>query len=140
MMRGRGFATQSERPVFHLDSHRRPSISGLAVILACFGLAVLASAVPAVGEHPAALSSIAKIRQLKAGKHDAVDVHIRAVVTYYDTVAPNLFVLDQGEGIWVDLRGSVAKPPVAGDVLDLHKQKKNRNSPNKARPQRTVVG
>jgi len=39
-------------------------------------------------------------------------------VTYYDSVAPNLFVQDSTAGIWVDVAGA-ANPPKPGQRIDL---------------------
>jgi diguanylate cyclase (GGDEF)-like protein/PAS domain S-box-containing protein len=61
-------------------------------------------------------------------------------VTYYDTVAPNLFVQDSTGGIWVDLRKSKAKPPLLGEVLDLRGTVGNGFSPDIENPVWTVTG
>lgn len=80
-------------------------------------LAVIAPAVLA----STTLHSVGAIRHLRA--EDAKrqpPVHLRAVVTYYDTVAPNLFVQDSTGGIWVDLRKSKAPAPKPGQLLDIY--------------------
>ena len=63
------------------------------------------TAIPAISQAPGftELTTIRQIRHLKASTPD-IGVHVRGVVTYYDTVAPNLFVQDPTGGIWVDLR------------------------------------
>lgn len=66
------------------------------------------------------LHSVGAIRHLSpedAKRQPAV--HLHAVVTYYDTVGPNLFVQDETGGIWVDLRKSKAPAPHPGQLLDL---------------------
>jgi diguanylate cyclase (GGDEF)-like protein/PAS domain S-box-containing protein len=66
------------------------------------------------------LNSANTIRQLPPeAQNSSIGVHIRGVVTYYDSVAPNLFVQDATGGIWVDLAKSTAPPPRPGQLLDL---------------------
>ena len=48
----------------------------------------------------------------------AYPVHLHGIVTYYDSVAPNLFVQDSSGGIWVDSTG-LENPPKPGDLIDL---------------------
>lgn len=67
-------------------------------------------------------------------------VHVHAVVTYYDTVAPNLFVQDGTAGIWVDLRGLKVQPPQVGDMLDIHADVGEGFSPYLAHPAWRVTG
>ena len=67
-------------------------------------------------------------------------MHLRGVVTYYDTVAPNLFVQDATGGIWVDLRNTAAKPPEPGQVLDLRGVVGFGFSPYVANPHWMVLG
>jgi diguanylate cyclase (GGDEF)-like protein/PAS domain S-box-containing protein len=66
------------------------------------------------------LQTVGAIRHLgpDQSRHNP-PVHLRAVVTYYDTVAPNLFVQDATGGIWVDLRGSSQPRPQPGQLLEL---------------------
>ena len=52
------------------------------------------------------VTTIQPIRHLKQSNQGPILVHVHGVVTYYDTVAPNLSVQDKTGGIWVDLRGS----------------------------------
>ncbi|HMG87143.1 MAG TPA: EAL domain-containing protein [Terracidiphilus sp.] len=83
--------------------------------------ALFAGALPTIAEtpRPVELTSVHQIRLLKATTNNGFSAHLQGVVTYYDTVAPNLFVQDSTGGIWVDLNGSTAKPPSPGQVLDL---------------------
>ena len=83
--------------------------------------ALVCGADPAIAEstRPVELTSVRQIRQLKVSTNGAFSAHLHGVVTYYDTVAPNLFVQDSTGGIWVDLHGSTAKAPSPGEVLDL---------------------
>src|ERR1700756_3068258 len=57
-------------------------------------------------------SPISSIRQIRHLTSDALSrspqVHVRGIVTYYDSVGPNLFVQNGSGGIWVDLRGTSA--------------------------------
>ena len=69
--------------------------------------------------HPVELTTVHQIRLLKAPANTVITAHLHGVVTYYDTVAPNLFVQDATGGIWVDLRGTTVKPPSPGQVVDL---------------------
>ena len=74
---------------------------------------------PAVPGKVPELTQAAQIRQLSASEIEkAYPVHLRGVVTYYDSVAPNLFVQDSTAGIWVDVAGA-ANPPKAGQRIDL---------------------
>jgi diguanylate cyclase (GGDEF)-like protein/PAS domain S-box-containing protein len=86
----------------------------LYLILAC-----LAAAAVAESPRPVDLTTVRQIRHLGSTTGVAINTHIRGVVTYYDTVAPNLFVQDSTGGIWVDLRGSKLEPPSPGQVVDL---------------------
>ena len=99
------------------------------------------AAIPAISQAPGftELTTIRQIRHLKASTPD-IGVHVRGVVTYYDTVAPNLFVQDPTGGIWVDLRKSTAKPPLPGQMLDLQGIVGFGFSPYIANPRWTVVG
>lgn len=69
--------------------------------------------------HSVELTTVHQIRLLKAPANTVISAHLHGVVTYYDTVAPNLFVQDSTGGIWVDLRGTTVKPPAPGQVVDL---------------------
>ena len=89
---------------------------------------------------PTGLRSVGAIRHLKQPISPGAPLHIRGVATYYDTVAPNLFVQDSTGGIWVDLRGVKATPPSPGDVLDLRGSVGAGFTPYVANPSWTVVG
>ena len=68
---------------------------------------------------PQTLTSVASIRHLtraQAEQHQAV--HLRGVVTYFDTADPSLFIQDATGGIWVN-RASTKPLVSVGDVLDL---------------------
>jgi hypothetical protein len=104
--------------------------------------ALVGGRLPAIAEAPAPveLTSVHQIRQLKASTNSGFSAHVRGVVTYYDTVAPNLFVQDSTGGIWVDLHGSSAKPPTPGQVLDLRGTVGFGFSPYIQNPRWTVTG
>src|SRR5579864_2923800 len=94
----------------------------------------------AESSHKTMLRSIQQVRHLTPDAlNQAPEVHVRGVVTYYDSVAPNLFVQDASGGIWVDLRGMPGEPPRPGQVLDLHGVAASGFSPYIARPRWTVV-
>jgi len=67
-------------------------------------------------------------------------VHLRGVVTYFDTVTPNLFVQDQTGGIWVDLRGMKADHPLPGQLIELWGEDAMGFSPYIAKPRWKVIG
>lgn len=107
------------------------------VLTALGGVALQAiSQTPRPGE----LTSVRQIRLLKAPTNTVISAHLHGVVTYYDTVAPNLFVQDSTGGIWVDLRGSTVKPPSPGQVLDLRGVAGFGFSPYIQSPHWTVTG
>lgn len=114
---------------------RNGGLAGLLLVFSCCTIPVKARA-----SHPAEFTKVSQIRQLKALPQSPVDVHIRGVVTYYDTVAPNLFVQDATGGVWVDLRGSKLTPPSPGQLLDLHGVAGFGFSPYIANPQWKVIG
>ena len=125
--------------------YRQTSPSGRRHLLGCaIVCSVLASLkIPAIAQNssPSELTTIRQIRHLKASDaHGAVDVHVRGVVTYFDTVAPNLFVQDSTGGVWVDLRGSKFDPPSPGQLLDLRGVVGFGFSPYVDKPQWKVVG
>jgi diguanylate cyclase (GGDEF)-like protein/PAS domain S-box-containing protein len=89
----------------------------------------------------AELRSIRDVRHFKPTSQDQlVPVHVQAVVTYYDSVAPNLFVQDATNGIWVDLRQSKVPPPKIGELLDLRGTLGTGFSPYLANPEWKVIG
>lgn len=88
-----------------------------------------------------AIRSIQQIRQLTPESLSrSPEVHVRGVVTYYDSVVPNLFVQDATGGIWVDLRGTSSVPPRIGEILDLHGYAASGFAPYVAKPQWIVAG
>lgn len=106
-------------------------------------LALLASGVLSVRAqtaHPVELTTVQAVRHLKQPVPADIPVHLRGVATYYDTVAPNLFVQDATGGIWIDLRGVNSPPPSPGDVLDLHGTVGSGFTPYVAKPRWTVTG
>jgi diguanylate cyclase (GGDEF)-like protein/PAS domain S-box-containing protein len=87
------------------------------------------------------ITSIDKIRQSKADSSSApIPVHVRGVVTYYDSVAPNLFVQDSTGGVWVDIRGLKDPPPSPGQLLDITGVVGPGFSPDLASPKWKVLG
>jgi diguanylate cyclase (GGDEF)-like protein/PAS domain S-box-containing protein len=96
---------------------------------------VLAQAAP-----PPELTTVRAIRHSKEPLAPDTPVHIRGIATYYDTVAPNLFVQDATGGIWVDLRGVNAAPPSPGDILDLRGTTGSGFSPYIAKPRWKLAG
>ena len=90
---------------------------------------------------PPTLKAIGQIRRFKPDASGIpVAVHVRAVVTYYDSVAPNLFVQDATGGVWVDLRGLHETPPQPGQLLDLQGTVSEGFTPYIAHPKWTVIG
>ncbi|WP_109487044.1 putative bifunctional diguanylate cyclase/phosphodiesterase [Occallatibacter savannae] len=105
-------------------------------------VALLGLSLGAVAQHLTAvaeLTNVRAVRHLKQPLVGEVPVHIHGVATYYDTVAPNLFVQDDTGGIWVDLRGIKETPPAPGDLLDIHGTVGAGFSPYIAKPHWAVV-
>src|SRR5271157_5428811 len=90
---------RAQAPLFRRT--RKLRIAVLHIGLACCAVAAISEA-PRAAE----LTKVGQIRHLKSSTQGEIGVHVRGVVTYFDTVAPNLFVQDATGGIWVDLRGS----------------------------------
>ncbi len=108
---------------------------------AVLAIVSLCCAIPAIAAPRAAeLTTVRQVRQFPLSAQGDISVHVRAVATYFDTVAPNLFIQDASGGIWVDLRRSKLQPPSPGQVLDLHGKVGSGFSPYIADPQWTVVG
>lgn len=84
------------------------------------------------------------VRQIRHLKPDALlnspEVHLRGVVTYYDSVGPNLFVQDATGGIWVDLRGLSGDRPRPGQVLDITGIAASGFTPYISKPKWRVLG
>jgi len=110
----------------------------LAIVLN--SVAQTANPVPSAGSP---IVSIGWLRQLQpdaAQSTHSPAVHFRAEVTYYDSVAPNLFVQDASGGTWVDLRGVAGAPPRPGQLLDLRGYAGLGFAPYVAKPQWRVLG
>ncbi len=110
--------------------------SGMLVVVLSGGLLPLIAESP----RPVEITSVRQIRLSRTSTNTLLRAHLRGVVTYYDTVAPNLFVQDSTGGIWVDLHGSTAKPPSPGQELDLRGVVGFGFSPYIQNPQWTVTG
>src|SRR3954467_12139259 len=100
-------------------SHRSPIALWASVAVAFGAVALSAGPSRCFSQQSTELTSVRAIRHLKQPAAVGIPVHIRGVATYYDTVAPNLFVQDKTAGIWVDLRGLKEPAPSPGDVIDL---------------------
>lgn len=86
------------------------------------------------------LAKAEQIRQLSPQEVEkAYPVHLRGIVTYYDSVAPNLFVQDSSAGIWVDTSG-LPNPPKPGQLIDLTGVVGPGFTPIVAKPHWTVLG
>lgn len=83
-----------------------------------------------------------QVRRIKADAGGTpAEIHVRAVVTYYDSAGPNLFVQDVTGGIWVDLRSANGiTPPQVGQMLDLRGVVEQGFTPYVAKPQWRVLG
>ncbi len=65
------------------------------------------------------LTSAAQVRSLSAAEAKrAYPVRLRGVVTYFDTIIPDLFIQDKSGGIWIQWSPKMPKPHF-GDVLDV---------------------
>jgi diguanylate cyclase (GGDEF)-like protein/PAS domain S-box-containing protein len=116
------------RPAVHrrvapenIPAPARDSCRARGFRLGFLALIVICNAIPAISDSTrlAELTTVRQIRHLKTSTPGGIGVHLRGVVTYYDAVAPNLFLQDATGGIWVDLRNSAAKPPLPGQMIDL---------------------
>ena len=115
-------------------------------IFALFSLELLWSAVPDkfAQSHPVSLPvlhSVAEVRQLSFDEaRRGYPAHIRAVVTYFDPIAPNLFVEDKTGGIWV--HWAPGMPALkAGQELDLQaKTTQTDFAPDLVNPRWTLLG
>lgn len=100
-----------------------------------------ATASALAGTIPQTLGSVTAIRHSSPKPGAAsIPVQVRGVVTYYDTVAPNLFVQDRTGGIWVDLRGNKFTPPHPGQLLDIQGDVGFGFAPYIAHPRWKVLG
>src|SRR6201998_1045438 len=135
---GHGAAPESARPLALVYGGAKGLRKAVVFVLFCAAFV----AIPAIANpaSPRELTTIQQIRHLKSSTHGQISLHVRGVVTYYDTVAPNLFVQDKTAGIWVDLRNSTSKPPSPGQLIDLNGVVGFGFSPYIANPRWTVVG
>jgi diguanylate cyclase (GGDEF)-like protein/PAS domain S-box-containing protein len=125
------------------EGYRLPNVGFWSSVGLRATLLVLLPASPRIlaeSPHPAEVTSVRAIRHLKQPLSADTALHIRGIATYYDTVAPNLFVQDPTGGIWIDLRGVNATPPAPGDILDLRGTLGSGFSPYVAKPSWKVVG
>jgi diguanylate cyclase (GGDEF)-like protein/PAS domain S-box-containing protein len=110
----------------------------LLIALACV---VALFAAPAAGYGTPVVTSVRAARKFKPDPTGApTRVHFHGVVTYFDTVTPNLFVQDKTGGIWVDLRGLNTPLPRPGQLLDIRGELKIGFAPYVAKPQWKVLG
>lgn len=127
-----------------VKTHRPASLLSLGracpLVVLVLVAAWCATSATAATSHSPEFTTVRQIRQLKTPPKTPIAVHIHGVVTYFDTVAPNLFVQDATGGVWVDLRGSKLTPPSPGQVLDLEGVAGFGFSPYVANPQWKVVG
>jgi diguanylate cyclase (GGDEF)-like protein/PAS domain S-box-containing protein len=136
-MRSQGFRERQR------GSYRLPIVRFRNSIGVAAALFVLVPALPQVlaqAAPPPELTTVRAIRHSKEPLAPDTPVHIRGIATYYDTVAPNLFVQDATGGIWVDLRGVNAAPPSPGDILDLRGTTGSGFSPYIAKPRWKLAG
>ena len=113
----------------------------IAPLVAVFLVAASPGAGALARVHGSSLRRIHQIRQLtpeQLAKTPAV--HVRGVVTYYDSIVPNLFIEDATAGIWVDLRGSRDVRLQPGEVLDVRGVAQEGFSPYIAHPRWKIVG
>jgi diguanylate cyclase (GGDEF)-like protein/PAS domain S-box-containing protein len=93
------------------------------------------------GKSARELTTVDAVRHYQGnGTEKPVGIHVAGVVTYYDSVGPNLFVQDRTGGIWVDLRGVVKDPPQPGELVDLRGETAHGFTPYIANPSWKVVG
>ncbi len=100
----------------HFNSISPFKVLGTAVAVC---LCIAASGGPAHAEDLPLLTTAAKVRSLnfkEANRH--YPVHLRAVVTYFESVTPAFFAQDESGGIW--LKWTPGRPkPVVGEVIDI---------------------
>ncbi len=124
---------------FWAASVRKSYLTWCCGLLALVATLVLSPAIRAAT--PQTLHSIAAIRHVAPSPGaPPIPIHVRAVVTYFDTVAPNLFVQDHSGGIWVDLRGNKLTPPRPGQLLDIEGTVGAGFAPYIANPRWKVLG
>lgn len=124
-------------PLRHSVAPRSSGILRKSLLLFAFAVPGLIQAAPAAQN----LNSVSAIRHATPQPGaSAAPVHVRAVVTYYDSAGPNLFVQDRTGGVWVDLRGVKLEPPKPGQLLDLNGDLGFGFTPYIAHPRWVVVG
>lgn len=122
-------------------ANRRLCLSGLAAVLGFLSLTGLPCQSQLRPHAVSVLRKIGVIRRLTPEElAKSPPVHVRGVVTYYDSPTPNLFIQDNTGGIWVDLRGTTRKPPQPGEVLDVRGVAEEGFSPYIAHPVWKMVG
>ncbi len=105
------------------------------------GAYVCAGQLVALSETLPTLTTIAQVRRLSSAEaRRGYPIHLRAVVTYFDPVSPDLFLHDRTGGIWV--KWSKALPTASvGQVLDLKGTSTQADfAPDIANPQWKVIG
>ena len=113
----------------------------LIILLTILCPVVVYGSTPGLGMQPSTITSVKDVRRLKADVLSKTpNVHLRAVVTYYDSIVPNLFVQDSTGGIWVDLRGTSGNAPRPGQVLDLRGVAASGFTPYVAKAHWKVIG
>ncbi|MGI8961497.1 MAG: response regulator [Bryobacteraceae bacterium] len=89
-----------------------------AVVAMCALVTLFAVSAPAFEKLPTLTSSTA-VRSLKPQEvRRGYPIHLRAVVTYFDPITPDLFVQDATGGIYIGWTSGMPKPAV-GDVLEI---------------------
>jgi hypothetical protein len=132
--------SQQPKSAFRMSSSPNGILTLLVIVLISCSFSIAFSEPSASFERPA-LTTLRQVRSFHADDSaNLVPIHVRAVVTYYDTVAPNLFVQDATGGIWVDLRGIKAAPPRLGQLLDLTGTVGTGFSPYVGNPRWKVLG
>ncbi len=122
-------------------ANRGLRLSGFAAILGLLALQALPCQSQVRRHSLSVLRKIEAIRSLTPEQlAKSPPVHVRGVVTYYDSPTPNLFIQDDTGGIWVDLRGTTGQPPQPGEVLDVRGVAEEGFSPYIAHPVWKAVG
>jgi signal transduction histidine kinase len=107
------------------------------------GVVVLTGAVACAAESSnlPTLTSIEKVRSLKPEQAKrGYPVHLRAVVTYFDSVSPDMFLQDATGAVWVKWSPGLPEPET-GSVVDLQGVTTCSDfAPDIGNPRWTVVG
>jgi len=117
---------------------RRSSIHSVCRMLL---LVTAAIAGPADASNLPTLTTIQKVRSLKPEEaRRGYPVHLRGVVTYFDSVSPDLFLQDATGAVWVKWSPGLPQPET-GSVIDLQGMTTCSDfAPDIANPRWTVVG